>query len=102
MELRKLALFLVGVHTTNGKWVDSKAKPLVLLAERRDCFLVAGVDGREGARKNRLAHAFRLAAEHIQTSSRQDLFDSSVVEVAHDDVQRFVESLHYIMAQSAA
>ena len=63
---------------------------------------MAGVDGREGARKNRLAHAFRLAAEHIQTSSRQDLFDSSVVEVAHDDVQRFVESLHYIMAQSAA
>ena len=93
---------MVGVHTTNGKWVDAKAKPLVLLAERRDCFLVAGVDGREGARKNRLAHAFRLAAEHIQTSSRQDLFDSSVVEVAHDDVQRFVESLHYIMAQSAA
>ncbi len=102
LALRKLALFLVGVHTTNGKWVDAKAKPLVLLAERRDCFLVAGVDGREGARKNRLAHAFRLAAEHIQTSSRQDLFDSSVVEVAHDDVQRFVESLHYIMAQSAA
>ena len=101
LALRKLALFLVGVHTTNGKWVDAKAKPLVLLAERRDCFLVAGVDGREGARKNRLANAFRLAAEHIQTASSQDLFDASIVEIASDDVQRFVESLHYIMAQSA-
>ena len=55
------------------------------------------MDGNEGSKKNRLAHAFRLAAEHIKADVAQDLFDAAVIEVPHDDVQRFVESLHYIL-----
>ena len=88
------------MHRANGKWADAKAKPLVLLAEKSQTFLVVGVDAREGAAKNRLAAAFRLACEHIKVDAKQDLFDSAVVELAHDDVQRFVESLHYIMTHS--
>ena len=62
---------------------------------------MAGVDGREGARKNRLAHAFRLAAEHIQTSSRQDLL---ILERGRGRARRRPACRvgHHIMAQSAA
>ncbi|KAH8057912.1 hypothetical protein JL722_6454 [Aureococcus anophagefferens] len=81
----------------NGKWAADKDKPLVVLAERRDTFLVVGVSSSRGASKNRLAHAFKLAAEHIKADVAHDWFDSAVIEVLHDDVQRFVESLHYIM-----
>ncbi|KAH8065390.1 hypothetical protein JL720_12807 [Aureococcus anophagefferens] len=70
LAVRKLALFLLGVHQHNGN---------------------------RGASKNRLAHAFKLAAEHIKADVAHDWFDSAVIEVLHDDVQRFVESLHYIM-----
>ena len=101
LALRKLALFLVGVHRANGKWADAKAKPLVLLAEKGETFLVVGVDAREGSAKNRLAAAFRLACEHVKIDAQQDLFDAAVVEVGHDDVQRFVESLHYIMTHAS-
>ncbi|EGB04400.1 hypothetical protein AURANDRAFT_32720 [Aureococcus anophagefferens] len=97
LAVRKLALFLLGVHQHNGKWAADKDKPLVVLAERRDTFLVVGVSSSRGASKNRLAHAFKLAAEHIKADVAHDWFDSAVIEVLHDDVQRFVESLHYIM-----
>ena len=99
LAVRKLALFLLGVHQNNGKWTNDRDKPLVILAERHDTFLVVGVAKHEGTKKNRLSHAFKLAAEHIKADFKHDWFDAAVIEVLHDDVQRFVESLHYIMAQ---
>ncbi|KAJ8608502.1 hypothetical protein CTAYLR_005754 [Chrysophaeum taylorii] len=97
LALRKLGLFLLGVHRQNGKWTGDKSRPLVILAERSSTFLVIGVQA-EGARKNRFGQSFRHAAEHIKACFRHDWFDAAVMEVDRDDVQRFVESLHYILS----
>ena len=104
LALRKLALFLLGVHAANGKWANEKAKPLVLLAERHDTFLVVGLGPTQNSQhasqrdKNKFGQSFRFAAEHIKADFKHDWFDTAVIELEKDDVQRFVESLHYILS----
>ncbi|KAJ1463001.1 CDC45 family [Pelagophyceae sp. CCMP2097] len=102
LALRKLALFLVGVHRESGRWPAADGRPLVILAERgADSYLVVGVSPPCGAdstrRRHRLGAHFRLAADHIKASFRQDWFDTAVIELDRDNVQRFIESLHYVL-----
>mmetsp|Transcript_23927 Transcript_23927/g.64676 ORF Transcript_23927/g.64676 Transcript_23927/m.64676 type:complete len:162 (-) Transcript_23927:118-603(-) len=100
VALGKLAHFLVEIHRVNSKWVGTKARPLILLAERISTYLVVGVGCPEVAGefvKNTFGKAFKLAAEGINARFRHNSFDTSVMEIERDDVHRFIESLHVTM-----
>ena len=47
--------------------------------------------------KNKFGNNFELTAKSMNGTFRFDSFDSNVVEVNGDDVQRFIEQLHYLM-----
>jgi cell division control protein 45 len=47
--------------------------------------------------KHRFAQLFRLAAEGCKARYRHDGFDSAVLELDKDSVQRFTESLYLAM-----
>lgn len=102
LVLTKLAQFLMDMHRENGKWTGTKARPLVLLAEkpRSGTYMVVGYEYSEEAGnvvKNKFGQNFELAAKTIKGTFWFDSFDSNVVEVAGKDVQRFIEQLHYMM-----
>jgi cell division control protein 45 len=102
LALTRLAHYLMDIHRENGKWTGSRARPLVLMAEkpRAKSFLVVGYEFPESAGdmiKNRFGKNFELAAQSMKGTFRFDSFDSNVVEVARVDVQRFIEQLHYLL-----
>ena len=92
------------LHREKGKWKGSKARPLVLLAEkpRTKTYVVVGYEYPENAGdlvKNRFGKNFELAAQSMEGTFRFDSFDSNVVEVNGSDTQKFLEQLHYLMDQ---
>jgi cell division control protein 45 len=102
LALTKLAHYLMDMHRENGKWSGNKARPLVLLAEkpRTNTYLVVGYEYPERTGdfvKNRFGSNFELAAKTMKGTFRFDSFDSNVVEVDSEDVQRFIEQLHYML-----
>ena len=102
LALTRLAHYLMDTHRENGKWTGSRARPLVLMAEkpRTKSFLVVGYEFPESAGdlvRNRFGKNFELAAQSMKGTFRFDSFDSNVVEVARVDVQRFIEQLHYLL-----
>jgi cell division control protein 45 len=102
LALTKLAHYLMDMHRENGKWTEKKSRPLVLLAEkpRTKTYLVVGYEYPEHAGtavKNRFGQNFELAAKTMKGTFRFDSFDSNVVEVDGNDVERFIEQLHYMM-----
>jgi len=102
LALSRLANYLIAMHRENGKWTGTKARPLVLMAEnpRTGTYLVVGYESpeREGAvMHNRFGMNFELTAKSMNGHIRFDSFDSNVVEVDSNDVQRFIEQLHYLM-----
>ena len=102
LVLTRLAQFLMDVHRENGKWTGTKARPLVLLAEkpRSNTYMVVGYEYPEEAGnvvRNKFGQNFELAAKSMKGTFWFDSFDSNVVEVAGKDVQRFIEQLHYMM-----
>jgi hypothetical protein len=102
LVLSRLAQFLMDMHRENGKWTGTKARPLVLLAEKpsSNTFMVVGYEYPEEAGnvvRNKFGQNFELAAKTMRGTFWFDSFDSNVVEVAAKDVQRFVEQLHYMM-----
>jgi cell division control protein 45 len=102
LALMRLAHYLMDLHRENGKWVGSKARPLILMAEKpaTKTYLVVGYeypDSPGDLVKNRFGKNFELAAQSMKGTFRFDSFDSNVVEVARGDVQRFIEQLHYLM-----
>ena len=102
LVLSRLAQFLMDMHRENGKWSGSKARPLVLLAEkpRSNTSMVVGYEYPEEAGsvvRNKFGQNFELAAKSMRGMFWFDSFDSNVVEVAGKDVQRFIEQLHYMM-----
>ena len=93
---------LFSMHRENRKWTGTKARPLVLMAEKphTGTYLVVGYESpeREGAIKhNKFGMNFELTAKSMNGNIRFDSFDSNVVEVDKADVQRFIEQLHYLM-----
>lgn len=94
--LTRLAQYLFQLHRVNGKWVG---RPLVLLAKDDDFYTVAGYEYTEKAGdwvRNRWGQHFALAAQSM-TGTFSFGHDSHVIRVASDDVQRFLEQLHYLM-----
>lgn len=102
LALTRLAHYLMDLHRENGKWTGTKARPLILMAEkpRNNSFVVVGYEYPESAgnfTRNRFGKNFELAAQSMNGTFRFDSFDSNVVEVAAGDVQRFIEQLHYLL-----
>ncbi|KAL3945090.1 MAG: hypothetical protein SGBAC_000819 [Bacillariaceae sp.] len=102
LALTRLAHYLMDMHRENGKWTGNKSRPLVLLAEkpRTGTYLVVGYEYPQKSGtfvKNRFGNNFELTAKSMNGTFRFDSFDSNVVEVNGDDVQRFIEQLHYLM-----
>jgi cell division control protein 45 len=102
LALTRLAHWLMDMHRENGKWIGNKSRPLVLCAENpaTKSYLVVGYEfpDRHGMfLKNHFGQHFRMTCSSMQGSFRLDSFDSHVVEVGANDVQRFIEQLHYMM-----
>jgi len=102
LALTKLAHFLMDMHRANNKWTGTKARPLVLMAEKpqTQTYVVVGYEYPEERgenRKNRFGQNFEIAAKTMHGSFKFDSFESNVIEVKASDVQRFIEHLHYMM-----
>jgi cell division control protein 45 len=102
LALTRLAHYLMDMNRENGKWTGTKARPLILMAEKpaTKTFMVIGYEYPETSGafvKNTFGKNFELAAQSMNGTFRFDSFDSNVVEVARSDVQRFIEQLHYLM-----
>jgi len=102
LALTKLAHYLMDMHRENGKWTGTKSRPLVLMAEKpqTSTYMVVGYEYPERHGhfvRNRFGEKFELVAKTMQGSFKFDSFDSNVVEVGGNDVQRFIEQLHYMM-----
>jgi cell division control protein 45 len=102
LALTRLAHWLMDTHRENGKWTGNKSRPLVLCAENpiQNSYLIVGYEfpDRHGMfLKNHFGQLFRMTCESMKGSFRLDSFDSHVVEVGIDDVQRFIEQLHYMI-----
>jgi len=102
LALTKLAHFLMDMHRANNKWTGTKARPLVLMAEKpqTQTYVVVGYEypeERGDTRKNLFGQNFELAAKTMNGSFKFDSFESNVIEVKDSDVQRFIEHLHYMM-----
>ena len=105
LALNRLAHYLNDMHRENGKWVGTKAKPLVLMAEnpRTGMYLVAGYQFPERAgdlSKNKFGKHFHYTATSMMATIKFDSFDSNVVEVGSNSVQKFIEQLHYLLDSS--
>lgn len=105
LALTRLASYIMEMHRESGKWVGTKALPLVLLAEKPETqsYLVVGFEyqsSKGSLKKNTFKEKFELAANASEDGEFLfDSFDSNVVEVK-GDVQKFVETLHYLIVES--
>ncbi|WVQ79395.1 hypothetical protein IAT38_001492 [Cryptococcus sp. DSM 104549] len=107
--LSRLALWLV--DATRDRWMERlnkknertgakvKSLPFVVacLNEDKKTFLISGVTGAPeygDVRKNKFGLAFQRAATECNAELNNDMFDTSVVEIAKDDLQSFIEELH--------
>ena len=108
LALTRLAHFLMDMHRENGKWTGLKARPLVLIADQpkkpgansNPTCLIVGYEYPERAGdfvKNSFGKHFEMTAKSMNGNFRFDSFDSNVVEVDANDVQRFMEQLHYLL-----
>lgn len=102
LALTKLAIFLMDMHRTNKKWTGTKARPLLLLAEKpqTQTYLVVGFEfpeERGSVKRNKFKEKFKLVTDTFQGSFKYDSFESNVVEVSSQDVQKFIEHLHYMI-----
>lgn len=105
LALSRLAHYLMDMHRETGKWTGSKARPLVLMAEKPQTksYLVVGYEYPERSGnfvKNQFGKKFEWTAQSMNGTFKFDSFDSNVVEIGANDVQRFIEQLHYIMDSS--
>eukprot|EP01041_Mallomonas_annulata_P001351 gene1351-2609_t len=97
--LSRLAQFVMEIQIENGKWTGRNALPLVLLAEKRNSYLVIGATpppeafGKKDFAETNFRMLFKLAAEATSENFRSDAFDGSVIEIDRDDVTSFVENL---------
>lgn len=87
MALQRLAAFFQEQAVHFGQ----RRKPVVLIGPRSTegrC-LVIGYEATNRMQGNRLGTAFAAAAEDVGAQAWQDLFDTTVMEVAFGDVDRF-------------
>jgi cell division control protein 45 len=103
LALTRLAHFLMTVNRENDKWTGSKARPLILIADKPSTgkCLVVGYEYTEqvgSLQNNRFGKHFERTASAIEgLSYKFDSFESNVIELNAGDVQRFMESLHVLL-----
>lgn len=91
MALQRLAAFFQEQHFQ----ASGRRKPVVLIGPKSTegrC-LVIGFEATNRMQGNRLGMAFAAAAEDVRAQAWQDLFDTTVMEVAFGDVDRFKSEL---------
>ena len=106
MALQRMAAFLQEQHLHQSQ--NNRKKPLVLVGPKdpitRRCLVVGyqvsqpgsgGSSGTSGNQQqgNQLGKAFVEASEGVSAMSWHDLFDTSIMEIAGDDVERFKAEL---------
>ena len=91
LTLLKLSLFMVEAMKQTGK----AYLPFVIaaLSKSSETYLVVGVS--EG--KSSFAEAFRKCADVTRASMKQDRFDCSVIEIAKNDLAKFMEHLQIFL-----
>ncbi len=102
LALTRLAHFLMDMHRENGKWTGTRARPLLLIADKpaSNTCLIVGYEHPERAGdfvRNAFGKRFELTAKSMNGKFCFDSFDSNVVEVDAGDAQRFMEQLHYLL-----
>jgi cell division control protein 45 len=94
MALQRMAAFFQEQHLHQA--ATNRRKPLVLVGPRdprtRRC-LVVGYQVAAPGQGNRLGAAFEAAAEEVGAQAWHDLFDTSIMEIAGEDVERFKAEL---------
>jgi hypothetical protein len=94
MSLQRLTAFFQEqqVHQT----VNAQRKPVVLIGPRDQrtgrCFVV-GYQIAAMGKGNGLGDAFEVAAEAVNAQAWHDLFDTTIMEVMQEDVERFKSEL---------
>ncbi|KAI8646057.1 CDC45 family [Parasitella parasitica] len=95
-SLTKLGLFLTDAYREHGK----KNLPIVLSSfdeEYNTCLVIAlsGAPTFGDVRKNTFGLSFEEAVENTKARISFDSFDQTVIQVHNNDIEHFIESLHY-------
>jgi hypothetical protein len=114
MVVSRLGHFIIEVQCENGRWIKNKAKPLVLVSERKHSWLIVGITCPEKAWnpedvpytvcrdeghpnpnfEGGFATQFSKAALDQKLRFRNDSLDSCVMEVSKEvDVDKYILSL---------
>ena len=94
MALQRLAEFLQEQYFHQSQ--TNKRKPVVLIAPKDDAngrCIVVGYQVSSPGQGNKLGSAFVQAADDVGAQAWHDLFDTSVMEIMADDVERFKAEL---------
>lgn len=94
MALQRMAEFLQEQYYHQSQ--TNKRKPVVLIAPKDDVSgrcLVVGYQVASPGQGNKLGAAFVQAAEDVGAQAWHDLFDTSIMEIMADDVERFKAEL---------
>ena len=95
MTLQRMAAFFQEQHKHQNQ--SNKRKPLVLVGPKDPltgrCLVVGYQVASPGQQGNRLGAAFQAAADEVRALAWHDLFDTSIMEIAGDDVERFKAEL---------
>jgi hypothetical protein len=90
MALQRLASFFQEQHLHQS--ASHRRKPVVLVGPRDAATgrcLIVGYQVAAPGRGNKLGAAFEAAAEEVGAQAWHDLFDTAIMEVAAEDVERF-------------
>lgn len=94
LVLRRMAAFFQEQHFFQSN--SNRRKPVVLIgpksADSGKC-LIVGYQVISPGKGNRLGTAFQAAAEEVAAQAWHDLFDTSIMEIASEDVERFKAEL---------
>jgi len=93
LALSKLALFLSDTQVVN---TNKQPKPYVVCSWKPQTltYLLVGVTASTQKKKNSFGVAFREAADKCSARIKHDGFETSVMEVQKDDLNKFLEVLH--------
>lgn len=90
MALQRLAAFFQEQHLHQNQ--NNRRKPVVLIGPKDPISgrcLAVGYQISNPGKGNRLGEAFEAAAEEVGAQAWHDLFDTTVMEIATEDVERF-------------
>eukprot|EP01125_Pyxidicula_operculata_P022703 TRINITY_DN9512_c0_g1_i1.p1 TRINITY_DN9512_c0_g1~~TRINITY_DN9512_c0_g1_i1.p1 ORF type:complete len:574 (-),score=108.91 TRINITY_DN9512_c0_g1_i1:1774-3495(-) len=96
--LAKLAHFIVDIMIEAGR----EKKPLVIAVLKQNTYLVCGVPGTHSSvalTSNTIGDMFRKASDFTGANQLSERFDTSVVEVAKDDIEKFLDFIRSGISQ---